>query len=238
MKVLVLSDTHGLLRPEVKKMLRECDAAIHAGDFHTQKIFDEITSAVPAKVPLYLVRGNNDGRWAAHLPDYLEFVLDGVKFCLVHDRKTLPQNLNGCQAAVFGHSHQYLEERKDGRLYLNPGSCGRQRFRLGLTLAILHLKDRKISVQKVDIAHENRKSAGSMPAPSSLAETIRNIMKKMDKGRTIGEISQDLNLDTDFVEEICRIRVTHPGVTANGILDKIEVNQKIQKKQEEKSLWF
>ncbi len=229
MKVLVISDTHGLLRPEVKHMLGQCDAVIHAGDFHAQKIVDEIKASVESGVPLYLVRGNNDGEWAAHLPVRLEFILDGIKFCLVHDKKDLPQNLKDCQAAIFGHSHRYLEERKEGKLYLNPGSCGRQRFRLGLTLAVLYLRNGKITVERVDLSCQNGKSSVVPSRRNDQAGTIKNIMKRMDKGQTIRKISKDLMMEEDFVEDICRIRVTHPGVTVNGILDKIEVNQKIQK---------
>ena len=228
MKVLVMSDTHGLLRPEVRNLLGQCDAVVHAGDFHTQEIIDEIKASVQTGVSLYLVRGNNDGEWAAHLPTHLELILDGIKFCVVHDKKDLPKNLEDFQAVIFGHSHRYLEERKEGRLYLNPGSCGRQRFRLDLTLAFLFLKNGEISVERVDLSCPNRKSTAVPSHRNYQAGTIRNIMKRMDKGQTIGKISRDLKLEADFVEEICRIRVTHPGVTANGILDKIEVNQKIQ----------
>lgn len=234
MKVLVMSDTHGLLRPEVKNLLGQCDAVIHAGDFHTQNIIDEIQTSVQTGVSLYLVRGNNDGEWAAHLPTHLEFILDGIKFCVVHDKKDLPQNLKDCQAVIFGHSHRYLEERKEGRLYLNPGSCGRQRFRLDLTLAFLCLRNGEIAVERVGLSCRNGKSTEVLTHQNNLAGAIQNIMKRMDKGQTIGKISRDLKLEADFVEEICRIRVTHPGVTANGILDKIEVNQKIQKSRRRK----
>lgn len=230
MKVLVLSDTHGLLRPEVGKMLRECDAVIHGGDFHTKEIADEIRDAVRTGVPVFMVRGNNDKGWASHLPDHLEFVLDGIKFYVVHDRNDLPEKLGGCQIAIFGHSHRYVQEWKEGRLYLNPGSCGKRRFRLALTFAILSLEDGRISVERIDISDGNRKGGGIPSRQGISAGVIRDIMERMDKGQQIGKISRELKLNPDFVEEVCRIRVTHPGVSANGILDKIEVNHKIQRK--------
>lgn len=77
MKLAVLSDTHGLLRSEVKKIISECDAVLHAGDIASQKIIDEIEKAKRADAPLYIVRGNNDKEWAEHLPHHLAFSLKG-----------------------------------------------------------------------------------------------------------------------------------------------------------------
>ena len=68
MKLAVLSDTHGLLRPEVKKIISECDAVLHAGDIASQKIIDEIEKAKRADAPLYIVRGNNDKEWRSICP--------------------------------------------------------------------------------------------------------------------------------------------------------------------------
>ena len=64
MKIAVLSDTHGLLRPEVKKIISECDAVLHAGDINSQKIIDEMKAAAKPETPFYIVRGNNDKEWA------------------------------------------------------------------------------------------------------------------------------------------------------------------------------
>lgn len=240
MKILVMSDTHGLLRPQVREMLGECDAVIHCGDYHTQNIVEEIKTSVRADIPIFLIRGNNDGGWAGDLPDSLEFVLGGVKFYAVHDKKDLPGNLGDNQVILFGHSHRYLEEWRDGRLYLNPGSCGRRRFRLDITAAFLYLEEGKISVEKMEIpdrtaadaagarsegSHECSPNGGTMKLPVDLSGTIRNIMKRMDKGQQVDKISRDLKLESDFVEDVCRIRVTHPGVSAEGILNKMEVNR-------------
>lgn len=229
----MVSDTHGLLRPQVKEMLRDCGAAIHCGDYHTQAVVDEIRDLLPAEVPLFLVRGNNDRGWAAHLPKHLEFVLDGVKFCAVHDRKDLPKEPGDCQVFLFGHSHRYTEEWKDGRLFLNPGSCGRRRFKLDITMAVLYLKDGKVSIERIDISdgmsfdtvRKGAKESRTEEVPADLPGTIRNIMKRMDRGQKVDRISRELGLEQDFVEDICRIRVTHPGVSAEGILNKIEVNR-------------
>lgn len=223
MKILVLSDTHGLLRPGVWEMLGDCDAVIHCGDYHTQKILDEIRASVSADTQMFLVRGNNDGNWAASLPGRLEFDLGNVKFCAVHDKADLPEDPGDCRVFLYGHSHRYTEEWGAGRLWLNPGSCGRRRFRLDITMAVLYLENGKISVERIDISDAKGSAPTSLPA--DLCGMVRNIMKRMDKGHKVDRISRELGVGQDFVEDICRIRVTHPGVSAEGIVNKIEVNR-------------
>ena len=71
MKIAVLSDTHGLLRPEAAELILKCDAVIHAGDINSQKIIDEMKAAAKENAPIYIVRGNNDKEWAEHLPHHL-----------------------------------------------------------------------------------------------------------------------------------------------------------------------
>lgn len=243
MKIAVLSDTHGLLRPEVLRIIGECSAVIHAGDINSQKIIDEMRAAAKQDVPFYIVRGNNDKEWAEYLPHHLEFTLAGINFYMVHNKKELPEDLADRQIIIFGHSHKYFEEGKEGRLWLNPGSCGRRRFNQDITLAVLNIEDGKWSVNRIDIAHESGtsrgkggvKNAGSgsgrlmeripMPDEKDLLKVITQIMKRMDKGHDVKRIAGDLKIDPEFAEQICRIRVTHPGVTASGILDKVEVNR-------------
>lgn len=229
MKILVISDTHGLLRPQVLEMLRKCDAVIHGGDIQSPETLDRIRMAMKPGTPFFIVRGNNDGSWAAHLPVHLEFVLADTRFYLVHNRKDLPRTLGGCQIVIFGHSHQYLEEIKDGRLFLNPGSCGKRRFHQDVTMAVLHLEQGEMSVERIDLEQGTVKAGAAADLPEVSLKVIQRILKSMDKGRTVEWISQETGLDEDFVEEICRIRVTHPGVSANGILDKIEVNGAVQR---------
>lgn len=235
MKVLVLSDTHGLLRPQVQELLAQCDAVIHGGDLAARETEEALKAAVRPGTPLFIVRGNNDRGWASHLPGHLEFVLGHVKFYVVHEKKDLPEDLGDCQVVIFGHSHKYTQEMRDGRLYLNPGSCGRRRFRQDITVALLYLENGRVSVERMEISSQDAVISDSMKAESAAPpsgnplRTIREIMKRMDKGQQIGRISAEMRLDRDFVEDICRIRVTHPGVTANGILDKIEVNSRYGK---------
>ena len=150
MKLAILSDTHGLLRPEVVEYLKTADAIRHGGDINKQAIVDELRQYAP----LYIVRGNNDWGWAEDIPHDLTVTLDGVTFCMVHNRKELPLNLAGVDVVVFGHSHKYVEEEKEGILWLNPGSCGPRRFHQEITMMMAELTDGKIHVEKITISHE------------------------------------------------------------------------------------
>lgn len=150
MKLAILSDTHGLLRPEVVEHLKTADAILHGGDINKQTIVDELRQYAP----LYIVRGNNDWGWAEEIPHDLTVTLEGVTFCMVHNRKELPVNLAGVDVVVFGHSHKYVEEEKEGILWLNPGSCGPRRFHQEITMMMAELADGKIHVEKISISHE------------------------------------------------------------------------------------
>lgn len=223
MKIAVLSDTHGLLREQVKEIIGECEAIIHAGDINSQKILDQIAAAGQKNVPFYVVRGNNDKEWAKDIPETLEFELNHVKFFLVHNKKDIPEDLGDIQLIIYGHSHKYSEEEKEGRLWLNPGSCGKRRFHQPITMAVLTLEDGKWSVEKIEIPHEGNMDSVTI-AQKDLPSVVQKICVGMDKGQTVEQMAKKLGIDPGFVEEICRIRVTHPGVTVEGIVNKIEVN--------------
>ena len=148
-KVVILSDTHGLLRPEVIEQLRGTDAIIHGGDINRQDIVDTLRSYAP----LYIVRGNNDKEWAADIPHNLRFELGGVQFFMVHNKKEIPKDLTDVDVIVFGHSHKYFQEEKDGVLWLNPGSCGKRRFDQEITYAVMTIEDGRYSVEKQNLPH-------------------------------------------------------------------------------------
>ena len=149
MKIAVLSDTHNLLRPEVLDVIQGADAILHGGDISSQKVVDQLS----AIAPLYVVRGNNDKEWAEHIPHDLTVTLVGVTFYLVHKKKEIPALLPGVDVVIYGHSHKYSQEEKDGVCYLNPGSCGPRRFNQDITLAMLEAEEGQISVQKILIPH-------------------------------------------------------------------------------------
>ena len=149
MKLAILSDTHGLLRPEVLEYLKTADAILHAGDINTQAVVDQMA----AIAPLYIVRGNNDKDWAAAIPHDLTVTLDGVTFYMVHNKKEVPADLPGVDAVVFGHSHKYAQTEKDGRLWLNPGSCGPRRFHQEITLIMAETENGTLRTEKILIPH-------------------------------------------------------------------------------------
>ena len=150
-RVAVLSDTHGWLRRSVVREVQGCDCILHAGDIIRESDLDELA----LYGSLYAVRGNND-IWApgvSELAGTLRFEIGGVSFCMVHDRRDVPRDLTGVDAVIFGHSHRYSEEWKDGRLWLNPGSCGRSRFGGDVTMARLTIRGGKIvRVERIESA--------------------------------------------------------------------------------------
>ena len=150
MKLVILSDTHGLLRPAVQARLEGADAILHAGDVNTPAVVE----ALRGFAPLYIVRGNNDKEWAENIPHDLTVTLGGMTFAMVHNKKEVPADLTGVDVVVFGHSHKYVQEEKDGILWLNPGSCGPRRFHQEITMMMAELEDGKLQVEKITIPHE------------------------------------------------------------------------------------
>ena len=147
MKLAILSDTHGLLRPEVAEHLKTADAILHGGDVNKPGIVDQLERYAP----LYVVRGNNDKEWAEQIPHDLTITLGGVTFYMVHNKKEVPADLTGIDAVVFGHSHKYLLEEKDGVLWLNPGSCGPRRFHQEITMMMAEVENGTLQVEKITI---------------------------------------------------------------------------------------
>ena len=247
MKIAVISDTHNLFRPEVREIISKCDGVVHAGDVNSKKVLDEIKASVGAEVPFYVVRGNNDREWARDLPKSAQFVLGNVKFFLVHDRKDVPKDLDKVQVVVYGHSHKYAEEMVEGRLWLNPGSCGKRRFRSAVTMAILHLESEVCKekmrfgdfsgqfgeiawrVEKIELDIETSLAKKVDFSEGKLVGIVTEIFERMDKGQTISYIARKVGMEEELVEQICRIRVTHPGVTPSGVVDKMEVNRETER---------
>ena len=136
MKVGVISDTHGLLRPEVADHFREVEHIIHAGDIGSSQVITGLSTIAPVTA----IRGNVDtGSWASAYPSETSVTLAGRTFFILHNRKLLQTNpkAEGLDAVISGHSHQPGSEIIDGVLYLNPGSAGPRRFKLPVTVAIV-----------------------------------------------------------------------------------------------------
>ena len=282
-RAAVISDTHGLLRPEVEQIIQSCDVVIHAGDFDSQMLYHKLN----IKQPLYGVRGNNDGYWAEHLPQIRRFSLEGVSFLVVHDQGDVPSQLQDVQVVIFGHSHMYYQQERDGRLWLNPGSCGHRRFHLPLSMAVLTIEDGQVFAEPVWLDEEmektqaakdgggagaagNGKGAGAAEdgrstaaraarealtpetdrggmEEGSLRQTVKEhlsqlrdknkdqlfliakIMRFVKRGDPADWVARNLKAEPEFVEQIYRIVLTHPGVDARQVMDKLEVNQLYQK---------
>ena len=137
-RIGVISDTHGLLRPEAVEALRDVDRIVHAGDVGSPDVLRGLETIAPVTA----VRGNNDhGPWAAKLP--LTDVLDvgDVLLYVIHDVKELDLDPRaaGLAAVIAGHSHRPLAEAREGVLFFNPGSAGPRRFRLPVSVGRLTL---------------------------------------------------------------------------------------------------
>lgn len=146
-KIGIISDTHGLLRPEVMEILKTCDCIFHGGDINKPEILDQLRPLAS----IYAVRGNNDREWAEGLARTLRFSIEGVEFFMTHNKKDVVWNLENVQVVIFGHTHKYLEQKIDGRLWLNPGSCGRRRFDQEITMAVMTVEDGKYQIEKIVI---------------------------------------------------------------------------------------
>ncbi|MBP3886305.1 MAG: metallophosphoesterase family protein [Cellulosilyticum sp.] len=144
-KIGVIADTHGLLRDEVIELLKECQVILHAGDINKPEIIETLKKIAP----LYVVRGNNDkGEWAEALPKFIEERLYGYVFYMTHQKKDVPNPIPNVDFIITGHSHKYAEEDEKSPVWLNPGSCGKRRFGLEISMAILEVTDAGIKVVK------------------------------------------------------------------------------------------
>jgi len=150
MLVGLISDTHGLLRPQALEALRRRDHIIHAGDITGP----EILAPLAALAPLTVVRGNNDrGAWAAELPGTALLQLGAVRIYVIHDLKELAidPRAEGVRVVVSGHSHKPKVEERDGVLYVNPGSAGRRRFSLPVSVGELRVDGDRVDVRLVTL---------------------------------------------------------------------------------------
>lgn len=149
MKIGLISDTHGLLRPAALDALRGCQQLIHAGDIGKPEILD----ALRALAPLTVVRGNNDPaeRWPGVATEH-NVRFGEIGLYVTHEAADIPRPLPpGIDVVVTGHSHKPSEQWRDGVLLVNPGSAGPRRFKLPITVALLHVQGREIRVEFVPL---------------------------------------------------------------------------------------
>jgi uncharacterized protein len=144
----VVSDTHGLLRPEAVRRLRGVDRIVHAGDIGAP----EVLRALEAIAPVTAVRGNNDrGAWARALPEMATLTVEGARLYVLHDLKTLAVDPRraALTAVITGHSHKPSLIDRDGVLFLNPGSIGPRRFTLPVAMAFLTVRGGAVRARHV-----------------------------------------------------------------------------------------
>ena len=146
----VISDTHGLLRPEAVEALRGSDRILHAGDIGGLEILEALSHIAPVAA----VRGNVDTKpWACALPATEVVEVDGVSIYILHDlgQLDLKSEAAGFRVVVYGHSHQPKIEEKNGVLYFNPGSAGSRRFHLPVSMGRLLIGTGKVRAELVEL---------------------------------------------------------------------------------------
>ena len=146
----VISDTHGLLRPEAVRALRGSDRILHAGDVGAPEILEALAQIAPVTA----VRGNVDtDSWARSLPETEVVEAAGVSIYVLHDlgRLDLKPQAAGFRVVVYGHSHQPKIEEKNGVLYFNPGSAGPRRFKLPVSVGKLMIGAGKVRAEVIEL---------------------------------------------------------------------------------------
>ncbi|MFZ5452815.1 MAG: metallophosphoesterase family protein [Thermodesulfobacteriota bacterium] len=150
MRIGVISDTHGLLRPQAAQALQGVSLIIHAGDVGDPEILEHLGRLAPVKA----VRGNTDrGQWARALPLTEVVEVGEIQLYVLHDLHTLDLDPKaaGFAGVIFGHSHRPHLERKNGVLFLNPGSAGPRRFTLPVCLAYLKVQGQSLEAEFVPL---------------------------------------------------------------------------------------
>jgi putative phosphoesterase len=146
----IISDTHGLLRPEVAAFLQGCDRIVHGGDIGTTEVLTRLSTIAPVTA----VRGNNDkGAWAEAIPETELFEFSGIHVYAIHDLSFLniDPSAAGIQVVVSGHSHKPLIQQRDGIVFINPGSAGPRRFKLPISVAEILVESGVISSRIVEL---------------------------------------------------------------------------------------
>ena len=147
----VISDTHGLVRPEALAALRGVEMILHAGDVGGPPVLE----ALGGVAPVIAVRGNNDkGPWAEGLPPREVVEVGAVSIYMLHDLKEIDLSPSGAgfRVVVSGHSHRPSVEERGGVLYVNPGSAGPRRFSLPVSVALLRVGGRAVSARVVELS--------------------------------------------------------------------------------------
>ena len=150
LRIGLISDTHGLLRPEALDFLAGCDHIVHGGDIGGPDILERLGRLAP----LTVVRGNNDSAvWAQSIPETARLAFGGVSLFVLHDLKTLAIDpaAAGVRVVVAGHSHKPACAERGGVLYVNPGSAGKRRFSLPIAAGELLIEGGQVRARLVTL---------------------------------------------------------------------------------------
>jgi putative phosphoesterase len=155
MRIGLISDTHGLLRPEAVAALQGADHIVHGGDICGAEILEALSRIAPVTA----VRGNNDvGPWAARIPENELVELGGIRLYVLHDLSQMkidPVREN-VQVVVTGHSHKPIVNERDGVLYVNPGSAGPRRFTLPIAVGELVVSGKSAQARIIELVPGGR----------------------------------------------------------------------------------
>jgi putative phosphoesterase len=165
MRVALISDTHGLLRPEALAFVAGSDHIIHGGDIGNEAILAQLATLAP----LTAVRGNNDtAPWARALPETALLRFGEVAVYVIHDLKELDidPGAQGVKVVVSGHSHKPSSVERDGVLYVNPGSAGRRRFSLPIAAGELLVEGGQVTARIVTLVAATPDNNTAAPAPN------------------------------------------------------------------------
>ena len=146
----IISDTHGLVRPEALDALKGVEQIIHAGDIGNLDVLHKLQTIAP----VVAVRGNHDqGQWAERVPVTKVVKMGTHRFYVLHELAHIDVDpaVSAFSVVIFGHSHKPVAEKRNDVLYLNPGSAGPRRFRLPVTLARLHISGQTIESECVEL---------------------------------------------------------------------------------------
>jgi putative phosphoesterase len=146
----LISDTHGLVRPEALVALQGVDLIIHAGDIGKGEVLDALKPIAPIRA----IKGNNDrGPWAMKLPDTKTISISGANLFLIHNIRELAfePSERGISVVISGHSHKPSVATRDGVLFVNPGSAGPRRFKLPVALGRLQIDGKKVTAEIIEL---------------------------------------------------------------------------------------
>lgn len=150
LRVGVISDTHGLLRPQARAFLLGCDHIVHGGDITDASVLDELSKIAPVTA----VRGNNDrGAWAEKIRETELITIGDIRIYAIHDLGDLDidPHAAGVHVVVSGHTHKPLTQEREGVLFVNPGSAGPRRFKLPISIAELTIEGARVSSRTVEL---------------------------------------------------------------------------------------